>query len=235
MGRFHRTDATPNIVYLRRSFDDGNHWTDAQPVLADPTNRTEYGGAPVVDTTTGAVHFLYNAARGGCSACELRIITSLDHGASWTEPATANTTGPPNATWGGALASGITLRRGPNAGRLVVALRHDCGCGDGRASFAVYSDDHAAHWAGGQLMELLPQYGGGWTEDEVAELPNGSVLMTSRNFYATSSGEHGICFTSVRQYFRRLTLGFRPGTSALCSIGRWRGSLGVELDSMGLA
>eukprot|EP00035_Acanthoeca_spectabilis_P001751 m.82463 g.82463 ORF g.82463 m.82463 type:complete len:164 (+) comp11104_c0_seq1:715-1206(+) len=38
-------------------------------------------------------------------------------------------------------------------------------------------------------MELLPQYGGGWTEDEVAELPNGSVLMTSRNFYATSSGQ----------------------------------------------
>ena len=34
MGRFHRTDSTPNIVYLRRSHDDGNTWESAQPILA---------------------------------------------------------------------------------------------------------------------------------------------------------------------------------------------------------
>ena len=38
-------------------------------------------------------------------------------------------------------------------------------------------------------MQLLPQYGGGWTEDQVAELGNGSVLLTSRNFYGASSGQ----------------------------------------------
>ena len=48
MGRFHRTDNTPNIVYIRRSLDDGVTWLDPQPILADPNNRTEYGGAPVV-------------------------------------------------------------------------------------------------------------------------------------------------------------------------------------------
>eukprot|EP00662_Eupelagonemidae_sp_cell21_P025389 gene25389-37854_t len=47
MGRMHRTDATPNIVYLRRSFDGGREWTEA----------AAYGGAPVVDPATGAVHF----------------------------------------------------------------------------------------------------------------------------------------------------------------------------------
>ena len=38
-------------------------------------------------------------------------------------------------------------------------------------------------------MLLLPAFGGGWTECEVAELRNGSVLMTSRNFYGASSGQ----------------------------------------------
>ena len=41
---------------------------------------------------------------------------------------------------------------------------------------------------GGKELLLLPQYGGGWTECEVAELRNGSVLLTSRNFYGESSG-----------------------------------------------
>ena len=43
-GRFHRTDNTPNIIYLRRSLDDGNTWLDPQPILSDPNNATEYGG-----------------------------------------------------------------------------------------------------------------------------------------------------------------------------------------------
>ena len=70
-----------------------------------------------------------------------------------------------------------------------MAQRSDCGCGRLRTSFVVYSDDHGATWAGGDEMVLLPQYGGGWTECQVAELQNGSVLMTSRNFYARSSGQ----------------------------------------------
>ena len=36
-------------------------------------------------------------------------------------------------------------------------------------------------------MLLFPQFGGGWTECEVAELKNGSVLLSSRNFYGLSS------------------------------------------------
>ena len=35
---------------------------------------------------------------------------------------------------------------------------------------------------------LSSEGGGGWTECEVAELKNGSVLLTSRNFYDGRSG-----------------------------------------------
>ena len=82
----------------------------------------------------------------------------------------------------------------------------------------VYSDDHGATWQGGEELVLLPQFGGGWTIEvagrhpgdlvhraapaqaltltftftftlaQVAELTNGSVLLTSRNFYGRSSG-----------------------------------------------
>ena len=53
----------------------------------------------------------------------------------------------------------------------------------------MYSDDHGKSWAGGEMMLLLPEFGGGWTEDQVAELKNGSVLLTSRNEYGLSSGQ----------------------------------------------
>ena len=122
-----------------------------------------------------------------CDGCTLRLITSLDDGLTWSAPADAKVSGPRNATWGKGLASGIALRRGAHAGRLMVALRHDCGCGDLRTSFVVYSDDHGRTWTGGEGMLLLPQYGGGWTECQVAEMHNGSVLLTSRNFFGRSS------------------------------------------------
>ena len=191
MGRFHRTDSTPNIVYLRRSHDDGNTWEEAIPILVDPTNRTEFGGAPVVDPATGDVLFVFEKSGGHCGGCAQWLTRSSDNGKTWTTPQPANVSGsgqPANATWGGALASGIALKNGPHKGRLMVALRHDCACSK-MGSLVVYSDDGGATWRGGDVMQLLPQYGGGWTECQVAELKNGSVLLTSRNFYGTSSGQ----------------------------------------------
>ena len=115
---------------------------------------------------------------------------SSDHGATWTAPQRANLASgtPEEATYGSSLASGIALRSGPHAGRLLVALRHDC-CEKVGGSFVMYSDDGGASWVAGQKMVLLPQFGGGWTECQVAELTNGSVLLTSRNTFAPSSGQ----------------------------------------------
>ena len=193
-GRFHRTDMTPNIIYLRRSFDDGATWTEAAAILNDPTNRTEFGGAPVLCPKTGAIILVHTqngpSSGGPCPACLQWQMESHDHGATWSEPKQITIkTGTPNTTYGGALASGIALTRGAHAGRLMVALRHDCGCGDLKSSFVIFSDDQGATWTGGQQMMLLPEFGGGWTECEVAEMHNGSVLLTSRNFYGASSGQ----------------------------------------------
>ena len=190
-GREHRRDVTPNIIYLRRSVDDGATWSDAVPLLSDPNNATEYGGAPVVDPTGAItyVHTKYVFGSHGCGGCVQWGTRSVDDGLTWSTPQPLNVSGSPaNETYGGALASGVTLKNGAHAGRMMVALRGDC-CGQERTSFVIYSDDRGASWRGGQKISLLPQYGGGWTECQVAELQNGSVLLTSRNAFDTTSGQ----------------------------------------------
>ena len=41
-------------------------------------------------------------------------------------------------------------------------------------SYALFSDDQGLTWTAGQLLPA------GWTEDQLAEMKNGSILMTSR-------------------------------------------------------
>jgi hypothetical protein len=222
--RVHSTDATPSSVVMRRSFNDGETWEPSRVVLPDYFNATEQVGEAVYDPETDTIFFFENHVdfrnrHPGCSTCLLWVMNSTNHGLSWSpqtvirlaDPA-ANQTEPwggGNRTFGGGLASGIALTTGPHKGRLLAALRHDCGCNDRPASFAVFSDDHGRSWAGGAL---LPEPGehfpgmppgapnqtngalGGWTECQVAELRNGSVLMTSRNLFNTKSGLHGRMF-----------------------------------------
>eukprot|EP00729_Bicosta_minor_P007398 gene7398-18685_t len=207
LGALHRHDNSPTIIYLRRSVDYGATWSTAAPILLDPTNATHFTGAAIVDPATSAIHYLFQQdgpGAGGeatlgdkgdrlisCPGCMQHIISSHDDGVTWSKPALAALAPNqlPNATFGKALASGIALTAGPHAGRLVYSLRHDCGCNDLRTSFAIYSDDHGTTWKGGEGMLLLPQFGGGWTESQVAELSNGSVIMTSRNLFGASSGQ----------------------------------------------
>ena len=265
--RVHSTDATPSSVVMRRSFDDGETWEPSRIVLPDFFNATEQVGEALYDPDTDTLFYFENHVdfrirHPGCSTCLLWVMNSTDHGLTWSnqtvitlaDPANNQTEpwGGGNRTFGGGLASGIALTTGPHKGRLLAALRHDCGCNDRPASFAVFSDDHGKTWAGGAL---LPEPGesfpgmppgppnqtngalGGWTgacsnrssscacacacacvcsffrlrlrpalplcpadrvaapaECQVAELRNGSVLMTSRNLFDAKSGLHGRMF-----------------------------------------
>ena len=69
-GRMHRTDHTPDIIYMRRSHTDGNTWEEARAILEDPSNRTEFSGAPVVDPATGDVIMLFQ--RTGARSPDLK-------------------------------------------------------------------------------------------------------------------------------------------------------------------
>jgi hypothetical protein len=95
----------------------------------------------------------------------------------------SNSLGPAYSAFG--LNHGIEIQMGAHAGRLALARRFDCpaAMGDHGApeyfhSFVLYSDDDGLSWTVG---ELLPQ---GWTECQIAEMHNGSLLMTSRMYGA---------------------------------------------------
>lgn len=78
---------------------------------------------------------------------------------------------------GGGLNHGIQLQNGPHKGRLVQAMRFDTSCAntpDYMRSYALFSDDLGQTWTAGQLLPA------GWTEDQLAEMYNGSILITSR-------------------------------------------------------
>jgi len=66
---------------------------------------------------------------------------------------------------------------GPHNGRLVIARRYDSTAAlatDFARSYVLYSDDQGLSWTAGDLLPL------DWTECQVAELKNGSLVLTSR-------------------------------------------------------
>lgn len=118
--------------------------------------------------------------------CRAAAIVSTDDGKTWSVPKLMQVNGSLNGSAhyaGFGLNHGIELQNGPHAGRLALARRFDCPAvmGDHNEqgyfhSYVLYSDDQGESWTVGQL---LPQ---GWTECQVAELKNGSLLMTSRMY-----------------------------------------------------
>jgi len=116
--------------------------------------------------------------------CQGGVVRSIDDGTTWGSHElmnVSNSVGPHYA--GGGLNHGIQIQSGPHAGRLALARRFDCpaAMGDhGDQTYfhdtVLYSDDDGVSWAVG---ELLPQ---GWTETQVAEMKNGSLLLTTRTY-----------------------------------------------------
>ena len=177
-------DVGASAVFLSTSLDGGKHWTAARRVLSDPSNRTMIAQQAVHDHRSGRVFLLANqvpcsrctAARGAlrrrqCGPCTTFVMSSDDEGRSWSEAVALRGEG----TLGSGVTSGVTLRRGRFAGRLLAARRADCcDCAGSPQSYALLSDDRGRTWRSGRSLPL------GWTESAIAELPNGSVLLTAR-------------------------------------------------------
>ena len=193
---------------MTRSHDNGRTWSDKQTLTYDgqivyststgiltmvvdppfwkpPPQKTSSSQAtaraPEPSPTWAAD--LKQLTHKELSGCLNGVIQSHDDGKTWTEPKLINivngSLGPHFA--GGGLNHGIEISTGPFAGRLVTARRFDCGAvgedhnlPDYMRSFILYSDDQATSWSVG---ELLPA---GTTEDQIAEMKNGSLLMTMR-------------------------------------------------------
>ncbi|MCB1130150.1 MAG: exo-alpha-sialidase, partial [Verrucomicrobiae bacterium] len=136
-------------LVLKRSTDNGLTWGPLILVHEEGgTAAITIGNpAPVVDRSTGHIHLLF------CRENDTVFHTvSTDNGLTWA-PRTELTANVKLAGWGWYATGpvhGIQLKRGGQAGRLVVPANHRIGAAGADAgafgSQILYSDDHGATW-----------------------------------------------------------------------------------------
>ena len=190
--KFTGRDTDQIDMFLRRSFDNGRTFEDAQLVT------TEEGWvcgnpAPVVDRSTGTIWLLLckNLKDGDeTMICEGKaprtvwVTHSDDDGETWAEPheITARVKSPEWSWYATGPCHGIQLR----SGRLLIPCDHivlvDRNRQDPYHSHVLYSDDHGQTWQIGGLADE------GTNESTVVETVDGWLYLNCRNKYRPAGG-----------------------------------------------
>jgi len=184
-----RGDSGNIDLVLKRSTDGGATWGDLDVVWDDGRN-TCGNPCPVLDTTTGTIHLLSTHNLGQDHESEIIaqtsegtrtvwVLTSDDHGATWSTPREiTETTKQPDWTWyATGPGNGIQLRSGEHAGRLVIPCDHIEAGTKHYYSHGIGSDDHGKSW---RLLGSTPSHQ--LNECAVAELADGELLLNMRNY-----------------------------------------------------
>ncbi len=182
-GRKAAGNDTGNIdTVLRRSTDGGLTWGPLQ-VVADEGDNTIGNPSPVVERDSGRIILLLTHNLGSDKQKEIELgasqqprtvwmTTSSDDGATWSPLAemSATTRDPQWGWYGTGPGNGIQL----TSGRLVVPCHHSLSKSHEQAAHVIYSDDQGRSWhLGGSTSS-------GSGESAIAELPDGSLLMSMR-------------------------------------------------------
>jgi len=174
-----RSDHGDIDMLLRRSTDGGATWLRTQVVHEEGgTKKITIGNpCPVVDRSNGRIWLPFTRDND-----DVFVTYSDDEGATWSTPReitkdvkakgwTWYATGP---------GVGIQIERGPHAGRLVIPCDHrePYKSKTAKMSHVFYSDDHGETW---QLGETVAPH---TDECQVAERPDGSLIINMRNYWA---------------------------------------------------
>jgi ribosomal protein L31 len=190
--RRNNAHATPTFVSLWRSTDQGASFGPAVPLLNE-TGTTVYGGATLVYSTKSTIlRLLYTVdtssqCHPACGAGNLSILASSAAGVagSWTTHGLAASAGGKHFPSSGQVNSGLQMRHGPHSGRLVVPRELFLGSkhavwptpgGFENHAGVIFSDNEDV-WTAGDL--LPPPFRE--EESAIAELTNGSLVITARN------------------------------------------------------
>lgn len=208
-------------LVLKRSTDGGATWSPMK-ILEDPGEGWSAANpATLVDRQTGCVWLFYlrckpgrntETARPGTDDSQVLARTSKDGGTTWSEPIDLTTVSRDFADpkWRCTVVGpggGVQTRDG----RLVVPAWRFAPFGD----FALFSENHGATWARG---ELVPELSG--DECQLVELSDGQLMIDirqqsgARRWLATSadggrtwsSAHAGVPVTPVCCAIERLTL-----------------------------
>ncbi|HET9066124.1 MAG TPA: sialidase family protein [Gemmatimonadales bacterium] len=173
-------------VLIRRSTDGGATWLPRQVVRADTAPLGFGDPSLIVDRQTGRIFLFhaasirqgYHGAHAGNDPSDPDVLHadyawSDDDGRSWQHRRITRTI--KDSAWGGIFAAsgtGIQLRHGPHAGRLVqqYVVRSE-----GRNfGVSIWSDDHGTTWQHGTLV------GPDVDENKTVELSDGRVMLNGR-------------------------------------------------------
>jgi sialidase-1 len=186
------SDADQIDLFLRRSFDHGKTFTDAQVVTTAP-GWVSGNPAPVQDRETGRIWLLFCRSlehgdeRMICAGTAPRTVwvtASDDDGASWSQPVEiTDAVKRPEWTW---YATGPGHGIQTTAGRLVIPCDHIVGERmerfDPYYSHVIYSDDHGEHWQIGGSADLDTN------ECTIVEARDQRLCLNCRNKLGSGAG-----------------------------------------------
>jgi sialidase-1 len=197
-------------VVLKRSTDGGRTWSDLM-VLRGADSRGTFGTpVPVVDQISGRVSLLFahnswadDGDRRVRRTRTLHSVHSMDEGLTWSPGGVLGALKPAHWTWVSVgPGHGVQLRRGPYAGRLVVAGDHRTHRGKSGGQL-YYSDDGGLTWQLGAVYEIAREEAYP-AELTVVELVDGSLYVNARSSrpgpghyrLAAASEDGGLSFTA---------------------------------------
>jgi sialidase-1 len=169
-------DASPTGMVLRRSVDNGRTWSPIQTIIQGVGKDAIMNPCPVVDRTSGCILlFCINAHKTIQGQHQQLLLTSKDHGATWTTPTDlANRI----VGYDNSFVSGPGVSIQLNSGRLIVpgyTGTYKPETRTGLYSRVLYSDDNGEHWTLGAAVSEFSN------ECQAVELCDGRVMLNMRD------------------------------------------------------
>lgn len=202
-------DASAIDLVMKRSSDLGRSWDELRIVQDNDDFRELFGEqpppitvgnpAPVVDETDpehpGRIWLPFTLEND-----RIFVVYSDDHGVNWS-PRRDITSSVKRSGWGwyatGPVHS-IQIRRGKNAGRLVVPADHRLGAGGQdrglEGAQVIYSDDHGKTWTLGAVDDTYDDDLKA-NETTVVELNDGRLYFNTRDQMGKAPGTRGRAYS----------------------------------------
>jgi len=146
-----------NDIVMKRSTDNGHHWSNLSVVLREST-ATEHvvigNPAPVLDLASGRIFMIFSR-----NNAEVGVLHTDNEGLSWSAVTELTATLMKPNGWTDiftGLSAGLTLDPQGHGNRLIVCSNHNgpdqntSTKNHGRYSSSIYSDDAGATWKAGK-------------------------------------------------------------------------------------
>ncbi len=197
--RFGFSDHAKNDIVLRRSSDNGESWTSLQVIhdaggdsLNDPSAIVLESGDTILmyqqfpegfHSVTRHHTTMVERGYGGARNTRTLMRRSSDHGKSWSEASdVTKSVRRPEAVNIASPGRGIQLSRGKHTGRLLYPVYENHSIPEERIwnTSVLISDDEGKSWRMGSMVPG-DDLGGFGNENQIVELKDGTILMSSRN------------------------------------------------------